>query len=273
MDEQQQEFEYVIDPHRVRPPKLKTIYFKFQTRIVSATGTQADREHPHVLRLRTNPSLLATVVQAAAAAASLLPLQWFAAAAWPESAYPEWFLLPPRIVLKREMDDHPRSFDAEHAVYDRLGPLQGEVIPRLLGCIEYDGARALLLSDIGGVCLADPGGGLVLQGRGDDEGQRARELGRLLGVALGALAAMGVSHDDTKSDNFHLVGEGESAKIMVVDLEQVDLDLSKEDAAWAVRENVETLVGRWREHLECLREDGFLPREGKAQAKPLSVPW
>jgi hypothetical protein len=79
---------------------------------------------------------------------------------------------------------------------------------------------------------------------------------------------MGVSHDDTKLDNFHVVGEGEGAKVMVVDFEQVDLDLGEEDAAWVVRENVLTLVGRWREHLECLREDGFLPRKGRVQGKP-----
>jgi hypothetical protein len=69
-------------------------------------------------------------------------------------------------------------------------------------------------------------------------------------------------------DNFHVVGEGEGAKVMVVDFEQVDLDLGEEDAAWVVRENVLTLVGRWREHLECLREDGFLPRKGRVQGKP-----
>jgi hypothetical protein len=80
---------------------------------------------------------------------------------------------------------------------------------------------------------------------------------------------LGVSHDDIKLDNFHLVGEGEGAKVMVVDLEQVDLDLGEEDAAWVVRENVETLVGRWRGHLECLREDGFLPKVGRVQGKPL----
>lgn len=160
------------------------------------------------------------------------------------------------------MEDHPRSFEVERGVYERLRPLQGDVIPRLLGELEYDGARALLLSDIGGVCLASPAGGMVLQEKGDDELVRAKELGRLLRDALGALAGMGVSHDDVKLNNFHLVGEGEGegAKVMVVDLEQVDLDLGVEDAAWVVRENVETLVGRWREHLECLREDRFLPR-------------
>jgi tRNA A-37 threonylcarbamoyl transferase component Bud32 len=86
----------------------------------------------------------------------------------------------------------------------------------------------------------------------------------LIGEALGQLAARGVLHDDIKLDNFLLVGERQGARIMVVDLEQVDLDLSEEDAAWVVRENVETLVSRWREHLECLREDRLLSREKDA---------
>ena len=51
---------------------------------------------------------------------------------WLESRYPEWFP-PPRVVLKREMDGHPRHFEMERHVYGRLRPLQGEVIPRLLG--------------------------------------------------------------------------------------------------------------------------------------------
>jgi tRNA A-37 threonylcarbamoyl transferase component Bud32 len=179
------------------------------------------------------------------------------------STYQEWFL-PARIVLKREMDDHPRSFDMERAVYERLRPLQGRVVPRLLGQIEYDGGRALVLDDIGGVCLADPSGGMVMLEKGDER-RRGEELGRLLGEALVELAAKGVSHDDTKLDNFHLVGDGDrdGGRIMVVDFELVDLDLGEEDAAWVVRANVESLVGRWREHLERLKEDGFLPREGK----------
>jgi hypothetical protein len=160
--------------------------------------------------LQVNRSLPERIVQTVA---GLFPTRL---AAWLESSYPEWFL-PPRVVLKREMDDHPRNFEAERHVYGRLRPLQGGVIPRLLGELEYDGARALLRADIGGVCLASAAGGMVLQEMGD-EGRRGQELGRLLGDALGALAGMGVSHDDTKLDNFQVVGEGEGAKVMVVDL-------------------------------------------------------
>jgi hypothetical protein len=64
-------------------------------------------------------------------------------------------------------------------------------------------------------------------------------------------------HDDVKLDNSQFVAEGQEERAMVVDLEQGDLDLSEEDVAWVVRENVETLVSRWREHLECLREMGY----------------
>ncbi|KAK4123068.1 hypothetical protein N657DRAFT_574289, partial [Parathielavia appendiculata] len=194
--------------------------FPFNKRIISATGTQADTEHPHVLRLWVNRSFLDRILPVVVT--GLLPSL---PARWLRSRSPELFL-PAQIVLKRKIDDHTRSFDAERAAYDRLRPLQGKVMPVLLGQIEYDGARAPLLSDIGGVCLAEPAGEML-----------AGELGRLIGEALGQLAVGGLLHD-VKLDNFHLVGEGQGAKIMVVDLEQVDLDLSEEDDAWVVRENV-----------------------------------
>lgn len=199
-------------------------YFRFNTRIISATGAPADREHPNVLRLRTNATLLETLVQRATDA--LLPA---ALGARLRQAFPEWYL-PRRFVLKREIDDHPRCFDQERSVYlHRLSSpsLQGTVVPRLLA------------------------------------------------EALGALAAVGVSHDDVKLDNFHFVGGGGGgdggeeegrgrARIMVVDFEQVDLDLGEEDSAWVVQSNVDRLVRRWREHLRCLRADGLMPTRREA---------
>ncbi|KAL6411782.1 hypothetical protein AUP68_04159 [Ilyonectria robusta] len=83
----------------------------------------------------------------------------------------------------------------EVIAYEKLRALQGITIPRWYGEMEYDGTRALILSDIGGDCLATPEGAVL------DE----KDLHPLLYQALSSLTNLGVSHDDTKLDNFHLV--------------------------------------------------------------------
>jgi hypothetical protein len=67
-------------------------------------------------------------------------------------------------------------------------------------------------------------GGLVL----------LRDLRQLLTQALTALADMVVMDDDAKLDNFHLVGDKGKDKIMVVDLELVDTDLSEDDLGFQI---------------------------------------
>lgn len=79
---------------------------------------------------------------------------------WFQSCFPEW-ALPGQLVLKKQKDGWDEEFETEKAMYAKLAPLQDVVIPRCFGQLRYEGTRALLLSDIGGVCLATPEGGLL----------------------------------------------------------------------------------------------------------------
>ncbi|SPQ21176.1 a505a8da-e047-4946-99ab-bbf81f681c51 [Thermothielavioides terrestris] len=104
------------------------------------------------------------------------------------------------------------EFENEKAIYQRLAPVQGTVVPVCYGeasCPATDdtGPRALVLSDIGGIGLyEDAAGGL------DTEHVEA-----MLLEALRALTNLGVTHDDSKLDNFRLVREKD--RIMVIDFD------------------------------------------------------
>lgn len=164
--------------------------------------------------------------------------------AWFESSFPEWSL-PSRIVLKRQKEGWDEEFETEKAAYERLKPLQGVVIPKCYGELRYNGAKALLLSDIGGVCLATPEGALL----------EVAELRRLLHEAFTALGRFGALHDDTKLDNFHLVGD----KIMVMDLESVSMDLSDEQfLASRIKSKVNYLAEFLEDNQYCFWEDGLI---------------
>lgn len=214
-------------------------YFRFGTRVISATGAQADWIHSNVLRLRINSSSFDFIVQA------LLCLCPPPLRHWLQSTFPEWYL-PPNIVLKKEKEGWEEEFNTELATYDKLRCLQGHVIPVCYGQIEYDGARALILSDVGGECLADPEGATLEE----------NELRPLLDQALSALAELRISHSDLKLDNFRLV----NGTIMAVDLERVDEHASKEEAQELEPFDLKFLMKRYRDHLECLEEDGLLIR-------------
>lgn len=162
---------------------------------------------------------------------------------WARSTFPEWHL-PPNIVLKMGKEGWGEEFDTELATYEKLRCLQGHVIPVCYGQIEYDGARTLVLSDVGGECLADPQGAILEE----------NELRPLLDQALRALAALRISHSDLKLDNFRLV----NGTIMVVDLERVDEHASKEEAEKLEPFDLKFLMKRYRDHLKCLEEDGLL---------------
>ncbi|KAM7209877.1 hypothetical protein V8F06_014742 [Rhypophila decipiens] len=59
-------------------------------------------------------------------------------------------------VNKKQKEGWEEEFHMEKAAYARLRPLQGIVIPEFLGEVRCDKTRAILLSDIGGACLATP---------------------------------------------------------------------------------------------------------------------
>ena len=81
----------------------------------------------------------------------------------------------------------------------------------------------------------------------------------LIEQALGALAEMDISHEDTKPDDFILTGET-ADKVVVVDLERIDgiSALFGYTREGIVREAVDYLMRRYREQLRCLGVDGTL---------------
>ncbi|UPK90863.1 hypothetical protein LCI18_001798 [Fusarium solani-melongenae] len=220
-------------------PYLRTIYFRFGTRIIGATGRVSDHCHPNVLRLQIHTTFLALAIQTLI---SLLPLVLVSRI---QAKFPEWFL-PERIVLKIERDNWKEEFDLEKTAYEKLKGLQGDVIPRCYGQIEYDGERALILSDVGEACLATPDGAVL------DE----NDLRLLLDKAITSLTDRHVSQDDTKLNNFHLVTENGKDRIVVVDLEMVDMDLSEDGYAFAARSKVSWLIQQYLQHLDTMEYDG-----------------
>ncbi|WAO88616.1 Hypothetical protein NCS54_00597300 [Fusarium falciforme] len=164
------------------------------------------------------------------------------------SSHPEWALLR-HFVFKKQKEYWESEFELEKAAYEMLKPLQGHFIPICFGQVDYDDTRALLMSDIVGACLATPEGAVL----------RHDELQPLLEETLTVLVNAGMSHDDLKLDNFHLVEDDLGGdRIMTVDLERVDIGLSEKQAAFAIKCAVDILMQAYKAHLECLEHDGLL---------------
>lgn len=224
--------------------------FKFGTRVITATGGPADHLHVNVLRLVVHKSALYWAIS------PLFSLFPTAVHSFFRSIVPEWFL-PEKIVLKKRKDGRDEEFQIEQATYRKLRCLQGHVVPVFYGEVQVEGTPALLLSDVGGASMGEPGGAKL--GNGTVLGES--EFRRIAKQALGALAACGKSHEDLKLDNFRRVEDekGESV-IMIVDLEHVDDIESKEKQERIEEGDAKLLADRYRGHLEGMRYDGLLPR-------------
>ncbi|CAG9986427.1 unnamed protein product [Clonostachys byssicola] len=122
------------------------------------------------------------------------------------------------------------------------------MVPRFYGAIAYNGTRAMVLSDSGGARVARPEGAVL-----DEE-----DFYQLLYKATTSLTDLAVSHNDTKLDNLHLVTEDGKDKIMMVDLERVDMDLSEDNFAFAAWCKADFLARHYRSHLRTLEYDGVL---------------
>nr|UUW39084.1 hypothetical protein [Epichloe sp. LpTG-3]UUW39102.1 hypothetical protein [Epichloe sp. LpTG-3] len=217
--------------------RTEPICFRFRTRRIHAIATQADREHPNVLLLQVNPSAIEKLIQIAT---SLLPS---ALRMWLRASFPEWSL-PSCLVLKKCKVGWDEEFEAEKATYKHLEQLQGILIPEYYGEVRHGGTRACLLSDIGGACMATPAGAMLAM----------TEFRDMITATLTTLAEFGVLPDDTKLDNFHLVGD----KVMAVDLETVSKVTSKEDVAAEVASVRDCLARQYAANQRCFWDDGQL---------------
>ncbi|KAK3317508.1 hypothetical protein B0T19DRAFT_446474 [Cercophora scortea] len=219
----------------------RTISFRLGSRCITATGAPHDREHPNVLQLRVHRSALQLLVR------TLLRCLPSSLRSWACSSFPEWFL-PTDIVFKKQKVGWDEEFATEQATYEKLRCLQGRVIPVCYGQTQHEGTHALILSDIGGACVAEPRGAVLTE----------QSMRPLFEKALSVLASHGIGQDDLKLDNFHLVDDGESKAIMVVDLERVNVLPPEMNRAKSVQHDVNFLMRAYRDHLECLRFDGLL---------------
>ncbi|KAK3934945.1 hypothetical protein QBC46DRAFT_424450 [Diplogelasinospora grovesii] len=144
---------------------------------------RADGVHQNVLRLHVQPCIVQRFIQVLVGSLPSRIRAWF------DSSFPEWNL-PSRV-----------KFEMEKATYAKLRPLQGIVIPKFFGELRYDNAGALLLSDIGGACLATPKGALLE-----------------LCQAMTALSQFRILQDTTRSS---IIFTSQGDKIMIADLERM----------------------------------------------------
>lgn len=218
------------------------------TRRFSVIATCADGERPTLLHLELQPSTGQRIAQKLA---GFLPR---ILRAWLFSLFPEWNL-PPRMVLKAQKIPWYDEFDLEKATYARLRPLQGTVIPELFGEVSYRGNRALLLSDIRGASADSPEGCLM----------DVAQFGRAVRECMAAVAKFGVTQDDVKLDNYHVVG----AKVMAIDFEMVsDLDRLRErlpEETYKVRaeNNAKSITKQYEERQYSLWEQGEIAVDGR----------
>jgi hypothetical protein len=152
--------------------------------------------------------------------------------------------------LKKRKEDWDNEFENEIRMYTRLRELQGTIIPICYGlvvCGEQP-APALVLSDVGGHELYQPEAGAI----------PTDQLAKLLRNALEALARYGVSHGDLKLDNLHLVRDN-GLRVMIVDLESVEDVVDPANSAFFVESDIDHILRIYRNHQECLIDDGLLP--------------
>jgi hypothetical protein len=111
-------------------------------------------------------------------------------------------------VLKTQKTNWENEFHAEIKYYKALEPLQGIYIPKYLGTTDFNGIKSHVLSDVGGICMADID---------EDNEAIAPAIEKLFRHTISAVAALGYYQNDMRLDNFHLVDD----KIVIVDLEQM----------------------------------------------------
>lgn len=198
------------------PPRdVETVSFWFGTRSITGTGEVYNSKHRNVRRLTIQPKWFDKVATTA--------LAIFPKFAQPrlQKWFPEWYL-PRNIVLKTQKKNWENEFHAEIKYYKALESLQGIYIPKYLGATEFNGVKSHVLSDVGGICVADID---------EDSEDIAPAIEKLFRHTISAVAAMGHYQNDMRLDNFHLVGD----KIVIVDLEQMGI--------FSPRYNLEGIIG------------------------------
>lgn len=193
--------------------------------------------------VRIHPSAIATL---AVTLARCLPTS---VRSWVEACFPEWFL-PERVVLKThkrgDVEDEIANgyIDTEIEAYRRLTPVQGLLIPRCFGEARYNGARALVIEDVGGHSLESPEGALLT----------IEELAPMLQECYRGLRAFGVGHGDPLPGNFHIV----QGRIIALDLEMAEFDPPTEKLELRIGTDTENVLEAYSRNRKVLRSEGLL---------------
>ncbi|KAL1845017.1 hypothetical protein VTK73DRAFT_1324 [Phialemonium thermophilum] len=216
------------------------VSFRLGTRTIRAVGAASDDRHPNVLRVRVCNSILDRVVQGLFRLASTL-------VPGVRSAFPEWFL-PRNLVLKRKKNGWDEEFETERETYQKLRPVQGYIVPTFYSQVEHDGIPAIVLSDVGGACLAEPAGAVL----------EPEALQPLLHLSQSILADLGILHDDVKLDHFRIADSRD--KVIVVDFERVVTGLSREHMRFLMNSSTKRLMEYYKDNLQCLEADGTIRR-------------
>ncbi|KAF5620250.1 hypothetical protein F52700_11571 [Fusarium sp. NRRL 52700] len=231
-----------------RVTQLKHACFQFGTRSIATRGEPADHCHPNVLCLQIQHTLFDKVIKYLFGILSFL-FHFLSQEidAKLQHKFPEWFL-PDKIILKSQKPNWEEEFDKELEAYHKLQRLQGTVIPRFHGTIQFNNVSSMILSDVGGHCLSVPEGAVL----------EKEDLWLLLEQAHMAIADLGAYHDDIKLDNFHLVTDNGKDKIMILDLESVGFELSGEQLSHVAKGSAAWLIDQYEDHLKCMECDGII---------------
>lgn len=141
--------------------------------------------------------------------------------------------LPSTVIIKQQKEGWSDEFEHEASCYERLKDLQGDEIPIFFGQGDFDGIRALVISEIVGTTLLD----FARSMNPIDEKKMKDDLA----AVFQSLTTYGAVYWDQKLDNFMYCDNAapDASKAMVIDLEQVrfptsfrswELDVNNEGA-------------------------------------------
>jgi hypothetical protein len=192
-------------------------------------GHASDCDHHHVLHLALQRNHF--LDRAIPALLRWLPptLQNSIRRLWPG------YFLPGNIVLKMLKPGWDKEFATEKAMYERLQPLQGDVIPIYYGEAWCEGTRAIILEDVKGVPPFGQEPPLL----------SADEFRRRLEVAYQAFCAFGLMTDDIRLANNLILDD----KVVFVDLECV-FEANDEDRDDWRRTTIGELVDQYMAFLQ-----------------------
>ena len=195
---------------------------------MSGVATPVNSLHEAVLRLQITSSPIQRGIQ------SLLTFFPSAFRAYFGSLFPEW-CLPERVILKPEKDKDTvdketatELFDTELKAYKKLRPLQGTSVPILYGQIKYNGARTLIVQDIGAESIREPAG-LTFS---------LTKLVRLLQECISDLEGAGLRQEDAQLSNFIFA----NGRLVAVDFERVCFEGEEDWAKYCTEAEIEMLV-------------------------------